>query len=312
MTVRRFFIFVSVATAVSTAISIADGGFWLSDLLANLRLHLLAACFVMLIYWAACRQLLASLAILLALAVNLGSVYRAQPEPTAAASTSDDALRVVTINVRQSNDAFGRVQDYLRTQPADVVVVQEVSPQWLDALTELEDTYPYRLAEPRADNFGIAMLSRRPPLRQVVHHFEAGGIPYIEMTMKIGDVPLTVLGVHLSWPVMPDAFRARNAQILELSEWPDGENERLLLCGDLNLTVWSDWFARLTGQGRFSNWRHRAVEGTTWPSVMRWGGLSIDHCLARSGSEVATREVGPSIGSDHLPVAFDIEVDAAN
>lgn len=310
MSVRSLAVAASVATVATTAVSSADGALWLSDLLANLRLHLIGTCLALVAYWVMLRQSVMSLMVFLALIVNTGLAYSAISGATPTPAAVGTSLQVLTINVRQSNEKFDRVQEYLLAQSADVVIVQEVSLPWLDALNELHELYPHRLAEPRADNFGIAVLSKRPPLHKAVHHFAAEGIPYIEMAVLAGETPITILGVHLSWPVMPDAFRARNAQIVELSERYENHGEALALCGDLNLSVWSGWYARLAKEGGFGNDYDRVGLRTTWPSLIRWGGLSIDHCLARPGVAISAREVGPSIGSDHLPVAFVLEVAA--
>ncbi len=312
MTSSRVVGALSLMAAAVTALSLVGGELWASDLVANLRLHLLLVCLLFLGYWLLARRRAMTILMILSLFVNAGLAYRALTPVGTADSNGGEVLRVATINVRQSNDDVERVQKYLVDHSVDVVIVQEISAGWLDALGELKNEYPYQLAEPRVDNFGIAMLSKREPIRQAVHHFDAGGIPYIEVTVPVGEVPVTVLGVHLSWPVMPGAFRTRNAQILELSERAAEGRERLVLCGDLNLSIWSDWFERLLEEGHFANVDPRVAVATTWPSFLRWGGLSIDHCLTRPGVVVATREVGPSIGSDHLPTSFELSVGAAD
>ncbi|MEM7502632.1 MAG: endonuclease/exonuclease/phosphatase family protein [Pseudomonadota bacterium] len=302
----------SLGVAAATALSLADGGLWASDLVANLRLHLLIACLLLVGYWLLERRRAMAALMVMSLLVNAALTYRALMPLSAPTSDDGAVLRVATINVRQSNDDVERVQKYLVDQSVDIVIVQEISARWLEALSALENEYPYQLAEPRVGNFGIAMLSKRAPSHQAVRHFTAGGIPYIEVTVPVGDVPVTIIGVHLSWPVMPGSFRARNAQILELSEREFDQSERLVLCGDLNLSIWSDWFDRLLAEGHFADVDPQVAVATTWPSFLPWGGLSIDHCLARPGVAVSAREVGPSIGSDHLPTAFELTIGPAD
>ena len=302
----------SLAVAAATALSLLDGGLWASDLVANLRLQLLIASLLLVGYWLLGRGRAMAALMMVSLLVNAGLTYRALTPLSAPNSTNGAVLRVATINVRQSNDDVESVHKYLVDQSYDVVVVQEVSEQWLEALSVLESEYPYQLSESRIGNFGIAMLSKRAPIHQTVHHFMAGGKPYVEVTVPVGDVPVTILGVHLNIPVTPGSFRVRNAQILELSEREFDESERLVLCGDLNLSIWSDWFDRLLAEGHFADVDPQVAVATTWPSFLPWGGISIDHCLARPGVAVSAREVGPSIGSDHLPTAFELTIGRAD
>jgi endonuclease/exonuclease/phosphatase (EEP) superfamily protein YafD len=37
-------------------------------------------------------------------------------------------------------------------------------------------------------------------------------------------------------------------------------------------------------------------------------GVPLDHCLISNGLAVRARRLGPSIGSDHFPLVFDVAI----
>ena len=71
------------------------------------------------------------------------------------------ALRFISLNVHTANDQFDLVKQLIRDHDPDVVLLMEVNAEWIEALEELHSVYPYQQVEPREDNFGIALYSKR-------------------------------------------------------------------------------------------------------------------------------------------------------
>ena len=67
-------------------------------------------------------------------------------------------LKLLHANVLSSNTEYDRLISLLDTEAPDLVMLQEVSPDWLVALDELRANYTYSYAEAREGNFGIALF----------------------------------------------------------------------------------------------------------------------------------------------------------
>ncbi len=72
------------------------------------------------------------------------------------------ALIVVAANVHVGNRDPVPLVAWLRAQPADVVVISELTPEYAEALVrQLGDDYPHRVLSPRSSPFGIGIVSQR-------------------------------------------------------------------------------------------------------------------------------------------------------
>ncbi|MBK18466.1 MAG: hypothetical protein CMM52_06485 [Rhodospirillaceae bacterium] len=83
--------------------------------------------------------------------------------PTKESSIADvqgPRIKIVQMNVLTINRHFAAVNKWLLDTDADVIVLEEVDSDWILELTPLLKKYPYRVARPRKDNFGIAVFSR--------------------------------------------------------------------------------------------------------------------------------------------------------
>ncbi|MEH1130402.1 endonuclease/exonuclease/phosphatase family protein [Micromonospora sp. CPCC 206061] len=82
-----------------------------------------------------------------------------------------------------------------------------------------------------------------------------------------------------------------------------GQNERVVLLGDLNGAMDDRTFASITGQLRSAQDTAGKGFGFSWPA--KFPVVRIDHILVR-GVEPDSSWVLPATGSEHLPVAAGI------
>lgn len=80
------------------------------------------------------------------------------------------------------------------------------------------------------------------------------------------------------------------------------------MAGDFNVTPWAPLYRTLIKSG-WTDARALHPIQNTWPALLgaTFWGIPIDHTLTRGAARVTTRRVGPSLGSDHLPVTNRIE-----
>jgi endonuclease/exonuclease/phosphatase (EEP) superfamily protein YafD len=222
------------------------------------------------------------------------------------ASAMDIQLRVLLLNVHSTNTRHERVLDLVRADAPDLVGLLEVDDQWLEALSPLRSQYPHLVAEPRDDNFGIALYSRMPLSEAQVVYLSEAGVPSIRA--RLAGKPLATGGVtpflvltHPLPPSSPDQFRLRNEQLHALA-LTVGELDPVILLGDLNVTPWSPYFRQLLREGRLRDTARGFGLRGTWPAQFPPLRIPIDHCLVSAGVDVLERRVGPALGSDHLPL----------
>lgn len=227
------------------------------------------------------------------------------PLPDAAGGTP--ALVVVAANVHVGNRDPTPLVAWLRAQPADVVVVSELTPAYASALQrQLGDDYPYRSLFPKDSPFGIGIFSRR--MLYKARRGDSDPAQVLTVQVRAGKHTVRLIAAHPMPPLAPQWHGKRDA-LLRIVSATTGTP--VILAGDLNATPWS---TALIGAAHGGLLRTMSL-APTWP---RWGrgafGIPIDHVLASAHFRRGASSRGPDIGSDHYPVrvalhwADDLEV----
>ncbi|MFO1421502.1 MAG: hypothetical protein U1F59_11330 [Candidatus Competibacteraceae bacterium] len=125
----------------------------------------------------------------------------------AAAGGDDPTFRALLANVNFDNRDYPRIRQAITDHDPDFVVLLEVTPWLLDRLVDLADRYPHRAAVPRADPFGIALLSRHPFLKAEVIQIGGAGLPSIQAEFATGGQRFTLLATHPRRPSVPKPQR---------------------------------------------------------------------------------------------------------
>lgn len=206
------------------------------------------------------------------------------------------ALVVVAANVHVGNRDPAPLVAWLRAQPADVVVISELSAPYAEALSRaLGNDYPYRELHPRESPFGVGILSRRP-LRNAALIDDADGVQTLLADIDIAGRPARIVAAHPMPPLAPHWHSKRDRLLTVASETADTP---LIVAGDLNATPWS---SALIGLERHALLRTAGL-APTWPRPGRGAiGIPIDHVLASRHWRRGPVSRGPDIGSDHFPV----------
>ena len=223
---------------------------------------------------------------------------------TGAAEAQDCAgpvLTVATVNVQFSNAHPQAFRAWLATEPADFLVIQEVTEAWAAELVA-QAAYPHRHVLSREDPYGLALLSRWPMESVALVDLAGDGLPSLAGIVDAGGQRIRFLALHTHWPLTPALAAARDEALQGASALASAADLPVVLLGDLNLTPDSPAFGRLLDESglqdvmRGRGWRPTWLAGF-WPLALR-----IDHVLVSRSLCVERAEVGPPIGSDHRPV----------
>jgi len=299
---NRLFVAFTVGVSVVVVVGLLPLHNWIVDLMANLRLH--AGAVALILAGAAFRARRKGFAALLVTTVAV-VVIDEWRYSTALPPNGTRNFAAISYNLKLDAVRAGAANDFLADSGADVIFLQEVSPGWLPAIESLRSGYAHRLVLARQDSFGIAILSRLPLMQTEVNRLP-GDVPFLSATIDIDGRRIALVTAHLEWPVTPASYHRRNSQIEILGRYLAGARREMLVCGDFNLTPQSRWYAHfesLSGlEGIPGGYRLRG----SWPSSLPGARIAIDHCFTSAGLSILDYSIGPSLGSDHVPLRVEM------
>ena len=164
------------------------------------------------------------------------------------------------------------------------------------------------IAEPREDNFGIALFSRILLTNVAVMELGAAGVPSITASAVVSGREVLLFGTHPLPPGTSEYARLRNEQLREIAAAVRDRREPVVVFGDLNVTPWSPYFRELLREGRLKNTSQGRGLFASWPAGLPLVRIPLDHCLVSESVQVVSKRLGPQVGGDHLPVIIDLVV----
>lgn len=283
---------------------------WTLDLLSHFQVQYVAIAGVGLVLCAVFRA--TGPALLTAISLVLSGIAAAPLLLGADGATgaAEGRIRVAALNVRTSNGGHAASATWLREQSADILVVQELDQEWMDALeAALPDHTRVPTDTARDDNFGIGVwVANGASWREVTVHTAPAGTPWIEVVVAGATLDVRLMAVHTVPPMGGSNTAERDGHLAEVFARAALSDEPVVIAGDLNATIWSTGLKRgladsgfraaCLGHGLFGSW-HSKIAGFT-------GGILIDHILVDPRLAAIEFAVGRDVGSDHRGVAADI------
>jgi vancomycin resistance protein VanJ len=184
------------------------------------------------------------------------------PGPAAASSGENGAtFTVMTYNVTRGDPGVEEILSIIEGEKADVVALQEVSPEVAEALPRLGDRYPYQALHPTPDGYsGCGVLSRFPlgddeafPLVEEMHLSQ-------RLVLEVGGESLHLFNAHLQPPRVPGErlggsllfvptrydTTIQDQELARLLEEVDGAKGPVVVVGDFNMTEGSPGYSQIT------------------------------------------------------------------
>lgn len=313
-------------------VAIGDGVWWLGFL------NNLAPCFflpvVVLLPFTLLARNLVWAARLLPFALLAGLWFGPYFIPRSTASAAGDTLRLATFNVWGDNPRMADVAAWILSTEADVVVMQEVHPDF-PRNDWLGETYPYRFWQATGqDWWANYTLSRFPILEAENLDWDGAEAPAQQrLVLDVNGQPVALYNLHLLMPLGETAHlslpldnpflnmalkyddSARNAQIRRLLARLAGEPYPYLVAGDFNMSdqtmiygelaaVMRDSF-REAGNGFGWSWPAGTADDFSTPVPLLF---RLDYIWHSDGFRALTAQQGPVLGSDHLPLLATLEL----
>lgn len=204
--------------------------------LFELSLWITVPIVILLVLLRAWRMTLGSL-VLVALFLGLYVPLLINRTPIIEANASQ--FKIMTFNTLTTSEGL---VDAILSADADIVALQELSRAGSQAVSELEELYPYQALHPQMDEFkGQGILSRFPILQD--EYWEYPDVPHTlghqRVEIDYNGVLLVVYNTH-PWPPLAwkTGFNDESHRLVlaDIAERTFAEEQPLLLVGDFNMT----------------------------------------------------------------------------
>lgn len=298
----------AVVTAVYSVATLTDHLHRYLELFSHFRLQYLAVAAILAVLLLIVRSRAWAILMLAITAINAVPVagwYLAGPassEPTGA------TIKLLLSNVYSGNDDTQQLLDLVAAEDADILFLQEVTDRRNRDLSALREIYRYSLNIPREDNFGIAVLSRHPFVNARVIQSPPFEFPSLVVEIAIDEENVTFMTTHPMPPIGRTGFDGRNEQLESVADAMNSFAGPRVLIGDLNTSMWGNHYDMLVASTGLTNARDGFGVLPTWPTQLPFAMIPIDHCLVSEELRVLDIRTGPNIGSDHLPLIVELDL----
>ncbi len=215
-------------------------------------------------------------------------------------------VRIMLSNVYTANSSYDLLRNLVTEEDPDIIVLEEISREWLDNIGALKEKYPYKILCPQEDNFGIGIFSKLPLTSEKVSYWGDYRLPYIEAKVEHCGKHFDIIAVHTVPPMRKDGWLMRNEQILDFAVIAKSKSSPTVLIGDLNVTPWSPVFRKLKRDSGLQDSMKGFGVQASWPVQIFPLRIPLDHCLVSKEIFVKNRKLGGDLGSDHYPVIIDL------
>ena len=214
-------------------------------------------------------------------------------------------ISLIVSNVLTPNTQYHLLLQQIRQHQPDLILTLESDAHWQQALSVLEDDYPYRVAVPLDNLYGMHLYSRLALKDIEVKFILSDEIPSIHATVILrSGQPVQLYCLHPEPPSPTEAKDStlRDAELLIVGDQIKDLDESCIVMGDLNDVAWSRTtrlFQRISGLLDPRVGRHFVNTFHADYPLLRW---SLDHVFHSTDFALVQMQRLAHIGSDHFPV----------
>ena len=214
-------------------------------------------------------------------------------------------ISLIVSNVLTPNTQYHLLLQQIRQHQPDLILTLESDAHWEQALSVLEDDYPYRVAVPLDNLYGMHLYSRLALKDIEVKFILSDEIPSIHATVILrSGQPVQLYCLHPKPPSPTEAKDStlRDAELLIVGDQIKDLDESCIVMGDLNDVAWSRTtrlFQRISGLLDPRVGRHFVNTFHADYPLLRW---SLDHVFHSTDFALVQMQRLAHIGSDHFPV----------
>jgi endonuclease/exonuclease/phosphatase (EEP) superfamily protein YafD len=206
-------------------------------------------------------------------------------------------ISLLIVDVLMENRTADRLTEIIMANDPDLILAVETDDWWRGQLEKALDRYPFRVAHPLPNTYGMLLLSRLELVNPEVRFLLKPDIPSIRTGVRLrSGEAVTLYGLHPEPPAPGEAETS-------LAEASDS----VTVAGDLNDVAWSHTsrlFRRISrlldprvGRGMYNTF-HARYWALRWP---------LDDVFVSDTLVLRRLQRLPFFGSDHFPVYIALD-----
>ena len=297
---------------------------WVFDLASHFRLQYFIVLVILVLFFVKAKKwkatgvgMIFGLANFMLISPYIGTISSAIGE-------DQSKIRILSMNLSHTNTSYKKAKLLIRKTQPSVLVLQELSHSWENALGDTLAKFPYVAKFPEGphdyvdsplpnifipkEKLFIGLFSHLPFEQIMTDRSDDFPISHIRGSFKFREKNFTLFGVHLASPVGKYRTDLRNKQLASLAEEIQKINHPTVVVGDFNITPWSPYFEEFIHKSRLRDTRKDLGVYPTWLAQFPLLTIPIDHGLTSNGIKIGSFMLGNSFGSDHLPIILDFAI----
>ena len=218
--------------------------------------------------------------------------------------TSDAVIQAAHFNVSGSDEDYESTMQSILQADADIVSIQEVTPDWAVVLKEsLQSVYPYSKTVVRFDPFGLAIYSKYPFDYVDTFHFE--DIPNIVGCIKPTGMhqPVYFISSHTTPPLYSLAYERLRKHLHRIAQFANDLAAPVITLGDYNAPPWWTEIQQMKEYASLNDSRRSVQSG--WMHVFQ---NPVDYIFYSNHFNCVDFETISSHSSSHLGIKGVYEV----
>ena len=168
--------------------------------------------------------------------------------------TTATKIKVAHVNLANVTYDFEEVTDKLKALSVDVVIFQELTPNWVSLLKErMKDQYPYSQSKVRIDPYGMAVYSRIG--LSSCYFFESEGIPNINATVNKNGTLFQIISSYLTPALDNASIQKASDQLDVIASKITSTKLPIIALGEYNMVYWTNELKTFRSSTRLTNSR---------------------------------------------------------
>ncbi len=184
------------------------------------------------------------------------------PLPVSPDNTKEVVLDVAHFNVAASDDDYEATINTILNSDADIVSIQEVTPDWHGLLkTSLEEKYPHSTSMVSMEPYGLAIYSKQQILDIDTFFFEK--IPNLHVTInsrKKGQ-PISIISSYTMPPLYQSAVIKLQEHMKTIASYVAQIEGPVITLGEYHAPPWFEEIRSLMQTGQLQDSRSRGNQG---------------------------------------------------
>ncbi len=283
---------------------------WMFDIFSHFAIQYAIGGVVLSLVFIFYKKWMLALPLLFLVVANIYEIRQSYSDPYIFSSPHQEKenLTIIHYNKLFKNQRWDLIRTWFEDNHDDIdlVFVQESGPRTIEKLKILEDIFPYQFPETPKQRFNdVSILSKTP--------FDALRVVYLDINRKTvgtkvifnienANKPVHIYSHHAYTPLNAENYQSRSDGLETIQRAIQGDNHPYkIFTGDWNLTPYSPVFQKLLAETDMKYNDYSYFPKVTWNSyfVMPFLKIPIDHFIYSPSIKQISKEVGPSLGSDH-------------